>query len=119
VAKNIEERFNVAATRARTIAFTEMHKSQSKGRVEGILKGGKAAEGLGMKALKVWRHNDVAVEPRPNHVAYDGTAVAIDKPFHVGGEDLEGPGLGADPANNINCSCTAQFEIQGLEEMAA
>jgi len=119
VERNIIDRFDVAATRAKTIVRTEMHKSHSKGRLDGIVRGGKAADKLGLKSVKVWRHNDVAAVPRPDHVAYNGTAVPTDRPFHVGGEALEGPGLGTDPANNINCACSAQFEIQGLDELEA
>lgn len=120
VTKAITERFNIAATRAKMITFTEMHKSHSKGRVEGMRAGAEAAERLGFKTLKVWKHNAVGV-PRPEHVAagQDGApnhAVPVDQPFNVGGELLEAPGLGADPANNINCHCSAQFELVELED---
>lgn len=118
VAKAIKERFDVAATRAKTIAFTEMHKSHSKGRLEGIHRGSDAAERLGLVSTKVWKHNHVGV-PRPEHLAADGQEADPKGYFHVGGEKLEAPGLGNEPGNNINCHCSAQFELQGLEDIAA
>ena len=106
----LQERFGIAATRAKTITFTEMHKSFNRGRVEGILRGAEAGDKLGIKTMKVWYHHDVGV-PREDHWEYDGTAVEPDEMFNVGGEELEAPGLGSDPANNINCHCTAQLEL--------
>jgi len=116
VAKAIKERFDVAATRAKTIAFTEMHKSHSMGRLEGIHRGSDAADRLGLVATKVWKHNHIGV-PRPEHLAADGQTADASGYFRVGVERLEAPGLGRDPGNNINCHCSAQFEIQGLGEL--
>lgn len=116
VAKAIEERFAVTAGRARTITFTEMHKSHSRGRLEGIKRGEKAADLLGIKVYRVWKHNPVG-EPRPSHLAADGQRAGEDGLFHVGGEGLEAPGLGRDPANNISCHCNVQVEIEGLEDV--
>jgi hypothetical protein len=126
IAKAIEQRFNVAATRARTIANTEMHKSYSKGRMEGILVGDKAAQRLGFRTVKVWKHNyskRPGYQPRDtepyDHVGavkrYEN-GIPVTQPFEVGGELLEAPGLGADPANNINCGCSAQIEVLDLKD---
>jgi hypothetical protein len=113
VIKAIKERFDVAAGRAKVITFTEMHKSHSKGRVEGVDRAMDAGERLGLKTEKVWRHNDIGV-PRESHLRADGIA-AVNGMFSVGGESMTAPGLGADPANNINCHCSAQFQIVGYE----
>lgn len=110
VAKAIKERFDVSATRAKTIAFTETHKAHSYGRNEGVNNAMLAAERLGMTGFKVWRHNAVG-KPRPSHVAADGQHADKDGLFHVGGEAMEAPGLGTDPANNINCHCSVEFKI--------
>jgi hypothetical protein len=119
VAKAITERFNVAATRATTISFTEMHKAQSKGRVEGILKGADAADELGFKTAKVWRHNMVG-EPRPGHLAADGQKVAVDAPFKIAGAkggtvEMEAPGLSGLPEEDIACHCSSEFFVEGLD----
>ena len=116
VAKAIKERFDVAATRAKTIAFTEMHKGHSKGRLEGIHRGADAAERLGLVATKVWKHNHIGV-PRPAHLAADGQQADPRGYFHVDGVRMEAPGLSGVPAEDINCHCSSQFEIQGLQEM--
>lgn len=116
VAKAIKERFDVAATRARTITFTEMHKSHSRGRLEGIKRAEGAAERLGIKVYRVWKHNPVG-DPRPSHLAANGKRAGEDGLFRVGGEALEAPGLGRDPANNINCHCNAQVEVEVSEDM--
>jgi hypothetical protein len=118
VANAIQERFSVAASRAKTITFTEMHKGHSKGRSEGILQGGKAAQDHNLDVFKVWKHNHVGV-PRPEHLAADGLKVPFDKPFRVGGEKLEGPGLGGLAKNNINCHCSVETFIPELETAGA
>lgn len=115
ISKDIQERFNVGATRAKTITFTETHKAHSYGRNEGVNDAIKAAEGSGVKVVKVWRHNAVGT-PRPDHVEADGQIADKDGLFTVGGEQLEAPGLGTDPSNNINCHCSVELEV--LDEPA-
>ncbi len=117
VAKVIEERFNIAATRSKMITFTEMHKSHSRGRVEGLDTATSAADELGLKSFKVWKHNNAAKTPRPDHIGADNQPSDKNGMFHVGGEELAGPGLGTDPKNNIYCHCTAEFHIEGIDEM--
>ena len=117
VAKAITERFNVAATRAKTIAFTEMHKAQSKGRLEGITRAEEAAKGLGIKTKKLWRHNHVGI-PRPKHLALDGVP-AKDGVWNVNGVIMSAPGVvvggsGNIPGEIINCHCSALFMVEGL-----
>ena len=114
VAKAIEKRFNVAATRARVIAQTETHKAQSRGRLAGIDRANDSAQRLGIETEKVWKHNDIG-KPRIDHLQADGMVADKDGMFNVGGEMMEAPGLGSDPANNIHCHCSAQFQVKGLQ----
>ena len=48
---------------------------------------------------------------RVEHSFADGQRVPVKEAFNVGGESLDAPGLGSDPANNINCRCTILEEI--------
>jgi hypothetical protein len=113
VAKKITARFNVAATRAKTIATTEMHKAHNAGRMAGIKQAEKSAARVGIKTQRVWRHNPTKTDYRPEHVAADGQ-VAVNGRFFVGGEYLEAPGIGGSAENVINCHCSAIFKVVGL-----
>ena len=48
---------------------------------------------------------------RDEHSTADGQRVPVKEAFNVGGESLDAPGLGSDPANNVNCRCTILEEI--------
>ena len=111
VANAIEERFNVAAGRASLIAFTELHRGHTEARLEGIRRGADAAAKLGIKTYKTWKHNHIGV-PRETHLAADGQQVAPDEQFNIGGVMMDGPGLSGDPAEDCNCHCSAQLEMQ-------
>lgn len=115
VKKAIKDRFSVSAKRAEVIARTELHKSYMKGSVMAMNEAVSAAEQLGMEAQKIWQHNGIG-KPRYDHLEADGQVADKDGMFTVGGEYLEGPGLGSDPANNINCHCTVGFDIAGTGE---
>lgn len=69
-------------------------------------------------ANKVWLTTQDS-GTRDEHSFADGQRVPINRPFDVGGELLDAPGLGTDPANNINCRCTVLEEIDTgmLEEL--
>jgi uncharacterized protein with gpF-like domain len=43
---------------------------------------------------------------RDDHVDADGQVVAIDDDFSVGGDTMDAPGNGSDPAENCYCRCT-------------
>lgn len=43
---------------------------------------------------------------RDDHIDADGQIVAIDEDFSVGGDTMDAPGNGSDPAENCNCRCT-------------
>lgn len=121
VAKAIKGRFDVAATRARMITFTEMHKGHSAGRLVGILKGSDAAGRIGLESVKVWKHNGIG-DPRPGHLAADGQEVGTKEAFVVQAEkggtfSTEAPGLSGLPEEDIYCHCSAQFQIKGLDRV--
>jgi len=44
---------------------------------------------------------------RDDHREANGQKVPLGTPFMVGGEKLDGPGLGHRPENNVNCRCVA------------
>lgn len=103
VAKTLRENFGIAARRADTITLTEMHKGFSYGRNLGIEEAQQSGQRLGIQVDKVWKHNGVG-KPRLSHLNADGQIADKETGlFEVGGELLTAPGLGTDPANNINC----------------
>jgi hypothetical protein len=113
VAKAIEERFNISATRARTISFTEMHRGHSAGRVAGIKQARGAADELGIKVKAIWKHNNIGVA-RPSHLAMNGKPSDSNGLFHIDGFTTEGPGLFGEPSEDINCHCNAQIQVEGI-----
>jgi hypothetical protein len=55
---------------------------------------------------KQWRHLNLAMVPRPGHIAADGQVVDVNKPFLVEGEELMYPrDPNGSPGNTINCHC--------------
>ncbi len=87
----------MTTTRAKTIARTETATSVNFGQVQTY-----KAEGV---KSKEW----LAVQDdrtRDDHAEADGQVVGIDEEFDVGGDSIDSPGSGSDPAENINCRCT-------------
>src|SRR5690606_29945392 len=82
----------------------------------GIKKAQSSAERLGIDTEKIWRHNGNAKVPRPLHVALDGTPADENGLFNVNGDRMEAPGLGTDPAQNVNCSCSVEFRIKKIDD---
>jgi hypothetical protein len=113
VTKAIEERFGVATGRAKTIAYTEMHRGHSAGRIEGVKKGAEGAAKLGIKVWNVWKHNNVG-EPRPTHLVADGQKVVPGEMFNIGGVMMEAPGMSGDPAEDCFCHCNCQLELDNI-----
>lgn len=119
IAKGIKERFNVSASRAKTITRTEMHKAYSFGRNEGITRAQEAGKRIGITVLKVWQHNPVAKEPRQDHIRMGNPEyknhVAKDGVFTLpSGVQGEAPGLTGDPSEDISCSCNAESVLEGI-----
>jgi uncharacterized protein with gpF-like domain len=53
---------------------------------------------------KVWVHSDIVDQPRPEHVALNGTAVPFDQPY-PNGQMSAGEG-------DFGCRCTDRFEVR-------
>jgi len=126
IQKEIKNRFEISATRAGTIARTEMHKAQISGRLEGINRAGDAADKLGLEYTKIWRHYGRSTgakpkggyKPRADHVAMDGKAADKDGIFVLpSGVKTTAPGLSGEPSEDINCTCSLQFQIN-FDKMA-
>lgn len=63
-------------------------------------------QGLGITQA-VWKHSHAGKEPRPSHVAADGTIYDVDKGLILDGEQVW-------PGTAINCRCTSKPLIPGF-----
>ncbi|MDD5358345.1 MAG: phage portal protein [Candidatus Nanoarchaeia archaeon] len=48
---------------------------------------------------------------RDTHIVMDDITIGIDEEFEVGSDRMIAPGLGSDPAENVNCRCTTIGEV--------
>jgi HK97 family phage portal protein len=103
VRATIEDLFaNWDGRRSEIIADWNTLAASNNGLVQSAVQGGVAAE-------KVWiAAGDDRV--RDSHVEMDGTSVALDEPFDVGGAEMDYPGdpFGP-PEETINCRCAVWF----------
>jgi len=105
--------------RGETIARTEAGAALNFGRqthAENI-----AAE-TGAEVWKRWESGPDDGLQRESHTEANGQEVRIDKPFIVGGFELQFPGdysLGADAGEVINCRCSVSYEIREKEQQEA
>lgn len=104
IARAIKERYDGFSTRrAETIARTETVKASNFGSMQ-------AAKQTGLEPKKVWvSSRDQRV--RDTHESVDGTMVGIDEEFHVGGDSMMAPGLGAKASENVNCRCALSYRV--------
>ncbi|MFC0275595.1 hypothetical protein ACFFH2_02615 [Enterococcus devriesei] len=85
--------------RARTIAIQELLRMYSGSQFESMMLDD---EVIGIK----WRHADGVKEPRPTHVATDGTIIAKGELFYINGVFLRYPRDPQAPiSETINCHC--------------
>jgi hypothetical protein len=87
--------------RAKTTAITETLTAHSRSLWESFMQSPCVTE-------KTWKHSGgKGIKPRADHVSLDGTSVAVDKEFSVGGESAQYP---RDPSlsakQRVNCHCT-------------
>ncbi|WP_353268015.1 hypothetical protein [Gemmatimonas sp.] len=61
--------------------------------------------------FKVWVHSGLPKDPRPEHVALNGTAVRYNQPF-PNGQQVPGEG-------QFGCGCSARFEVRPVRRLAA
>lgn len=112
-ARRLKQRMDVGAENVLRIARTEMHRSQSEGRLLGL----DQAEEKGLIIIRRW----VATldgRTRPEHQELDGVDANEDGLFTVDGVEVRGPGLTGDPEQDINCRCTVIAVIEGYEPEA-
>ena len=93
--------------RAERIIRTEMTRAHSMGARVGLSRLGEQLEKDERKYLmKEWISAQQIGRTRPAHLAAHGQRVPYDKPFIVGGEELDFPGdPKGSPGNTINCLC--------------
>ena len=117
VKKAIMKHGNTSATRASRITYTQMHTGHMEGRNFGINKAMDSAERLGLKAQKIWNHYPGASKnPREDHAAMDGVAANKDGIFTLpDGTETTAPGLTGVASHDIECHCSATFQLEGLE----
>ncbi len=102
LAKRVEAVFNVAPSRARTIAQTAATPVFESGQHLAF-----TDAGILERSWLTQRDGDVRKGPVYNHQAADGQVQKIDEPFLVSGESLMYPGDTTGSAGNvINCRCT-------------
>lgn len=111
LSKTLQERFGVSLVRGNRIALTETHKFYNIGRNDCINESIEYLRKKKINAYKVWRHNNIG-KPREDHLEADGQRADEEGFFYVGGEYLQAPGLGTDPANNINCHCSIDLVVE-------
>jgi len=91
------------------IARTEIHKATEKGHMEG-------ARQSGLHLKKAWlaaMDNRTRDTHREAHSRYQRNPIDLDEPFRVGGDLMDAPGQGSNPAENINCRCTVTHTVVG------
>lgn len=102
ISKGILGLVDIARSRARTIAITEVHNASMFASIE-------TAKATGLTLQKEWG----AVEDsrtRPSHQAADGQKVDMDGKFTVGGVKMDRPGDPSAPAREvINCRCACLY----------
>ncbi len=100
LADRVRAKFNeISKGRAMTVASTETGAAYGVARQQGM-------EQAGIQ-FKEWLTSGLPTV-RAAHEAAEGQTVAIDEPFHVGGEDLDHPGDPKGEADNvINCHCVS------------
>ena len=95
----------IAKSRAIVISRTEIHMAAGHGSQL-------AAESTGIPLKKVWIS---ASDERTRETHSDADAryhadpIALKDSFTVGGDSMEQPGGGSDPAENINCRCVSSY----------
>lgn len=94
----------IAAWRAAMIARTEVHFAQVSGTHQAALS---VQEDSSIEYEKEWV-SAVDSRTRDDHADADGQLKALDKPFSVGGENVDLPGYGS-AKNSINCRCVVLY----------
>ncbi len=122
IARGMNSPFNRAFHDASRIVRTEGHRIHQ----EGFLDACGIAKDKGADIVKQW---DATLDSRTrlSHALADGQIREIDKPFNVGGEELQAPSVGGSAFNVCNCRCQLlqrakwaldEDELEALEDRA-
>jgi len=99
--KQIEAQYGVTSRRAALIARDQNNKATS-------AMASASQQSLGI-SQGIWRHSHAGKEPRPSHVAADGVRFDLSRGLYLDGEWVL-------PGEAINCRCTWEPVIPGLDE---
>lgn len=89
--------------RSQVIARTETIAASNSGSLFG-------AKSTGLPLQKEWIATRDS-RTREDHADADGQLVDLDAKFSVGGDEMDAPGSGSDPGENINCRCTLGYHV--------
>lgn len=98
----------IAKSRATVISRTETHMAAQQASVE-------AFKSTGVQGKKVWvSAEDERTRETHSQADSDSHANPLDvrDDFIVGGDSMSAPGLGSDPAENVNCRCQCAFIVE-------
>lgn len=116
VAKAIKEKMDIGAKQAQRIAQTEMHRTQTQGRLDSL----EHARAAGVEMVYQWVAT-LDTRTRETHQVYDGMKTEpaeYPEPskFNLPGIGLvDGPGMTGVASEDINCRCTMIGVIPGFE----
>lgn len=111
-ARIVKHRRSITPERAQTIARTEVHAAANYGSLV-------AAELVTVPMEKIWI---ARADARDSHRAASGQRRALDRPFIVGGYQLDHPGdssRGVPAGLVVNCRCVMSFEVKRRERRRA
>ncbi len=99
IADRVRDTMGVNATRAETIARTEVMRSSNFATTD-------AYKQSGVIARKQWVATVSDGRTRDEHLELNGATIPIDEDFEINGNPAQFPGDFGDPALDINCRCT-------------
>ena len=116
IAKSINERADIGATKVLRIVKTETHRASAEGTLKAYDRVLSAAEDLNIEMRKRWM-STLDARTRDVHADMDGEFADDEGMFTFpDGVVTELPGLSGDPAQDIHCRCTSTLEVEGLDE---
>lgn len=119
IAKTIQEKTGLTATKVIRIVRTEGHRVQNAARIASFSKGEAAAQRLGIESVRTWIHSGNPREPRPDHQQMDGVEADDEGIFTLpDGTTTEGPGLTGIAEHDINCGCTTGLKFKNLNTIS-
>lgn len=119
IARTIQDKTGLTATKVLRIVRTEGHRVQNAARVASFSKGEVAAQRLGIESVRTWVHSGNPREPRKDHIQMDGVEADDEGIFTLpDGTTTEGPGLTGIAEHDINCGCTTALKFKNLNTIS-